>query len=132
MPSWGVACLMGKVTCPTNVGCLSGSCCRTVSGLRSACRDIAWTIMALVPCVRKVLNPVAISLWCPFSHEIWFKCFHHSGWHHLSPTVGDRFIEWWLRSRKKEESDQGKKESLLTHWCVGSLVHLVGTQFTCI
>jgi hypothetical protein len=34
------------------------------------------------------------------SREIWFKTLRLSEWQALVPTPEDRFVEWWLASRK--------------------------------
>jgi hypothetical protein len=55
---------------------------------------------------------------CPFSREVWFKCFRRIGWHGMAPTARvDGFALWWLRTRKRLRRD---------HWkCFDSIVVLV-------
>jgi hypothetical protein len=53
----------GRFMHQASVGCSFGSCCKTAFGLRSAYRDMVWTITAPAPCVRNVLSPTTIASW---------------------------------------------------------------------
>jgi hypothetical protein len=46
---------------------------------------------------------------CPFSREVWFKCFRRIGWHGMAPTarVGG-FALRWLCTRKRLRRDHRK------------------------
>jgi hypothetical protein len=54
----------GRLEHLASARCLFGACYRTAFGLQSDCRDMAWTIMTLAPCVHNARSPVTISLWC--------------------------------------------------------------------
>jgi hypothetical protein len=72
-------------------------------------------------CSQCVESSEHLFVTCPFSRELWFKCFHCSGWHHLSPTAGDMFTGWWLQSRKRVPKARRRAfDSLviLVVWCI--------------
>jgi hypothetical protein len=57
----------GRLEHLASARCLFGACYRTAFGLQSDCRDMAWTITTLAPCVHNARSPVTISLWCACS-----------------------------------------------------------------
>jgi hypothetical protein len=45
---------------------------------------------------------------CVFSREFWFKMLRSVGWQQLAPQSEDKFLDWWLSSRKRLPKDRRK------------------------
>jgi hypothetical protein len=51
-------------------------------------------------CDQEVETVDHLLVGCSFSQKIWFKMLMHYGWSQATPAMEDRFIDWWLHSRK--------------------------------